>query len=241
MNLQDIRNLIGHDDIPGAIRALISLVDEGAVRSKRLRDDLFILSNRFEALHRRELIGEIEPAEAVRERTQVNRALMNLIGEIETGRTDQEPPEEKMTAAEKKAPRLNRRLVYGIAAVLAVIAIFFILNRPQPSPYVPGPTPPEPQPEPEFVIDINGYWLTNVPNLVYLFRQSGTSFTWSVVGAPQSAGTGRIEGENIIAEVDGRSVVLFVTQRFPDRQPSEIRTHDPQFQHLIFSRERQDR
>jgi hypothetical protein len=102
MNLQDIRNLIGHDDIPGAIRALISLVDEGAVRSKRLRDDLFILSNRFEALHRRELIGEIEPAEAVRERTQVNRALMNLIGEIETGRTDQEPPEEKMTAAEKK-------------------------------------------------------------------------------------------------------------------------------------------
>ena len=52
MNFQDIRNLIGQGDTKGAIKALISLVQEGAGRSKRLHDDLLILSNRFEELKR---------------------------------------------------------------------------------------------------------------------------------------------------------------------------------------------
>lgn len=92
MNLQDIRNLIGQGDTAGALKALVSRTQEGAVRNKRLRDDLLILSNRFEELKRKETIGLLEQDDVVREHAQVNEALLNLIEEMESGRTVRETP-----------------------------------------------------------------------------------------------------------------------------------------------------
>lgn len=131
MNFQDIRNLIGQGDTSGAIKALVHLVQEGVGRSKRMHDDLLILSNRFEELRRKETIGLLDHDDAVREHAQVNEALLNLIAEVESGRTRQE--------VEVQAPGnisgQMRRALYAAGILLGLLIVGFIIwNRVEPPP-----------------------------------------------------------------------------------------------------------
>lgn len=144
MNLHDIRNLIGQGDTAGAIKALVSRVQEGAGRNKRLRDDLLILSNRFEELKRKETIGLLEQDDAVREHAQVNEALLNLIADMESGRTAREAP---APVPEKTSAPMPRWL-YAAGILLGLLIVGFIvwkiINPPQtgPKPGTQGGTVP---------------------------------------------------------------------------------------------------
>lgn len=240
MNLQDIRNLISLGDTPGAIKALGNSMAEGAGRNQRLRNDLIILSNRYEDLTHKETLGEMPPNDAVRERSLVNHALLNLIDEMETGRPAREPVEAQPIPPKGETPSRMRPLWIVAGILLVAIGLFFFRsgnNNRGGGGDTNGPVIIDPPPvRPERVIDINGYWKTNKEHLVYLIEQNGSSYTWRVVGAPDS-GTGRVEGENVISKVGGRDVVSFVSAKFPDGRPSELRTHDPQFADLVLYRE----
>ncbi|MCC7504596.1 MAG: hypothetical protein IT259_04810 [Saprospiraceae bacterium] len=91
MNLQDIRNLIWHDDMNGAMQALFNRVQEGEGHNQRLRDDLIILNRRFEDLKRKESLGALSADEVRKENTLLTSALLNLIDEMETGKPAQAP------------------------------------------------------------------------------------------------------------------------------------------------------
>ena len=84
MNLQHIRGLIEQGNTANALKAMLNLLQEGAGRNKRLRDDLIILSNQLQELKRKENIGMLELDEARHQYAQVNAALLNLIDEIES-------------------------------------------------------------------------------------------------------------------------------------------------------------
>ncbi len=236
MNLQDIRNLISLGDTPGAMKALANSMAEGAGRNQRLRNDLIILSNRYEDLIHKETMGEMPSGDAVREHSLVNKALLNLIDEMETGRPAREPVEAQPMAPEGKTPSRVRLLWIVVGILLVVVGLFFILNGNNNRggsgeinrSHTDGP------PSVQEVIDINGYWKTNQEQL-YLFEQNGSAYTWQVVGE-RGSGTGRIEGENVIVKVSGRDVVYFVSAKFPDGRPSELRTHDTEFANVVLYR-----
>lgn len=225
MKLQDIRNLIGQDDTTGAIEALANVVHEGAGHNQRLRNDLIILSNRYKALKHKETLGGMKPDDAVREYSLVNQALLNLIDEMETGKAH------KLNFDMPPTPPLNKPIskqrLFLILGGIVVIVLLILFVRP-----TPGNGPINPVPE---VINIDGYWQTNKPPLQYLIKQEGETYTWQVVGAPDS-GTGRIEGNTIISQVGGRSVVSYVANWLPDGRPAELKSEDPQFSGLILYR-----
>lgn len=128
MNLQDIRVLIAQGDTAGAIRALANRVNEGVVQKRRLRDDVLILSNRFEELKRKETLGLLEQEDAVRESAQVNEALLNLLAEIESS-----------PISSQHVPRSSRSLVWRstytyIAAglvLMGLLTVYFLWINPE--------------------------------------------------------------------------------------------------------------
>lgn len=222
MKLQDIRNLIRQDDTPGAIEALDNLVDEGAGHNQRLRNDLIILSNRYKALKHKETLEGMKPDDALREYTLVNQALLNLIDEMETGKAHKLNLDAPATLPLKE-PASKQRLLLILGGIVVIILLFFFFRSPEPVP----PTP--------VVINVDGYWQTNLPPLQYLLIQNGESYTWQVVGAPD-IGTGRIQGNTIISQVGGRDVTSYVSAWLPDGRPSELKSNDPQFSNLILYR-----
>ena len=132
MNLQDIRNLIGKGDTDDAIKAMLNLVQEGAGRTKRLRDDLLILSNQLQELKRKESIGVLDADDARQQSAQLNSALLNVIDEMES---------RHQTESEQSAPPAfsiqndKKRLVLmglGIVTIVALIA-FFVFKRGTPN------------------------------------------------------------------------------------------------------------
>ncbi len=135
MNLHDIRTLIGQGDTASAIKALVNRVQEGAGRNKRLRDDLLILSNRFEELKRKETIGLLDMDDVVREYAQVNEALLNLIAEMESGRAVRESPAQ---VPEKMSPHM-RRVLFAAGILLCLLIVGYIIWKSI------GPASPEPE------------------------------------------------------------------------------------------------
>lgn len=130
MNLQDIRVLIAQGDTSGAIKALANRVNEGVVQKRRLRDDVLILSNRFEELKRKETLGLLEQEDAVRESAQVNEALLNLLAEIE------ESPSQAQNIS-KVSPNQSWRPLYTYLTLgLLVLGAFLV--------YLCWPKPPTP-------------------------------------------------------------------------------------------------
>jgi formylglycine-generating enzyme required for sulfatase activity len=129
MNLQDIRNLIGQGDTSNALKALVGLAQEGAGRNRRLRDDLLILSNRFEELRRKETIGILEQEDVVREHAQVNEALLNLISEMEARPTHKEPAKIKRAAYSTKLSKEWRVGLYVLGAAALGLVIYFVLKQ----------------------------------------------------------------------------------------------------------------
>ncbi len=131
MNLQDIRNLISQGDTAGAIQALSNIIQEGAGHNLRLRNDLIVVSNRYAALQHKERIGEMAMNDATLENTLVNRALLNLIDEIETGK-GQPLQETQLGNTPPGKGGKNSRLMLAIIGVLAIAAviglIFFLRN-----------------------------------------------------------------------------------------------------------------
>jgi sulfatase modifying factor 1 len=134
MNLQDIRNLISQGDTKSAIKALNALLAEGAFHNKRLRNDLILLSNRFEEISHKENVGLIDPSEVIRAHTQLNNAILNLIEELEVGRSPLESPS-------PPPARPNRFIILlGSTSIILIIVIailwqggFFNLQKPDPN------------------------------------------------------------------------------------------------------------
>lgn len=135
MSPHDIRNLIGQGDTSGAIKALVNLVQEGAGRSNRIRDDLLILSNRFEELKRKEAIGLLEMDVVVREYAQINEALLNLIAEMESGHAERESPAQ---TPEKMFAQIWRWL-YVAGIFLGLLIVGYLAWKSI------GPASPEPE------------------------------------------------------------------------------------------------
>lgn len=232
MNYQDIRDLVSHDEINHALTALFNLTQEDKVRNQLFRDDLIILNQRFEKLKHRENAGELSLSEARQENANFMASLLSLIDDMETGKQVREPLPAPVAQAAPVAGRKQWRLYLLIG--FGALALLFVLFR---SPNNPVYPPPDPQPTViEQIPDINGIWRTNHPPLTYRIDQNGHSYTWRVVGAPDS-GTGRIEGDNVISQIGGRDVVYFINARFPDGRPSELRTHDAQFSGIVLIRE----
>ncbi len=122
MSLQDIRNLIAQGDTAGALKALVNLVQEGAWRNKRLRDDLLILSNQYEELKHKENIGLIDREESRHQSVQVNSALLHVIDEMETSK---ELAEEKPTLMPGMEKKERKKIPWWIVLVLLVPAVGF--------------------------------------------------------------------------------------------------------------------
>lgn len=233
MNFQDIRDLVSHNEIDNALTALLNLAQEDKARNQRFRDDLIILSQRFEKLKHKENSGELSLPEIRQENAAFMTTLLSLMQEMEAGKPAQEPlaaPPANLAQVPTKGKWLWLYVLLGIGLLSTV---FWLSQRGGGSSN--GGTQPPPGIVEE-VVDINGIWPTNHPPLTYRIDQNGRSYTWRVVGAPDS-GTGRIEGDNIISTIGGRDVVYFVNARFPDGRPSELRTHDAQFSGIVLIRE----
>ncbi len=133
MNLEDIRNIIAQGDTASAIKALISRVQEGAGRSKRLRDDLFILSNRFEEFKRKETLGMLDQADTVREHAQVNDALLNLIEEIESDAAVKTTDvRQQPTSSVDETKRLRWILIAAGGLLMIGVLIYFMIKPSKP-------------------------------------------------------------------------------------------------------------
>ncbi len=230
MNYQDIRDLVSHNEIDNALTALLNLAQEDKARNQRFRDDLIMLNQRYEKLKHKENSGEFSLPEIRQENAALMSALLSLIQEMETGKPLQEPlaaPPANPANSTNKGKGIWLYILLGIGLLAAV---FWLSQRGGGNKVDPPPVVIDQ------VVDINGIWPTNHPPLTYRIDQNGRSYTWRVVGAPDS-GTGRIEGDNIISTIGGRDVVYFVNARFPDGRPSELRTHDAQFSGIVLIRE----
>ena len=133
MNLQYIRVLIAQGDTAGAIRGLANRVNEGVVQKRRLRDDVLILSNRFEELKRKETLGLLEQEDAVRESAQVNEALLRLIGEMEATSVNNASSDFKSEANPQKLSKVWRLGLFILGTVALGLIIYLVLK--------PGPGP----------------------------------------------------------------------------------------------------
>lgn len=145
MTLYDIRNLIAQGDTANALKALVGRIQEGAGRNERLRDDILILSNRYQDLKRKETLGLLDRDDAVRENAQVNEALLNLIAELESG--PHEPAPQSVSGA-KNEPWLKRHRIVVMWGALAVVGVVLWIILSPPSPLPPPLPPPTVQSKP---------------------------------------------------------------------------------------------
>lgn len=235
MNYQDIRDLVSHNEIDNALTALLNLAQEDKARNQRFRDDLIILSQRFEKLKHKENSGELSLPEIRQENAAFMTTLLSLMQEMETGKPAQEPLAAPRVNPANSPNRGKGVWLYVLLGV-GLLAVVFWLSQRGGGTSDGNKTVDPPPGVIDQIVDINGIWPTNHPPLTYRIDQNGRSYTWRVVGAPDS-GTGRIEGDNIISTIGGREVVYFVNARFPDGRPSELRTHDAQFSGIVLIRE----
>lgn len=77
-------------------------------------------------------------------------------------------------------------------------------------------------------------WSLDSPNLVYIIRQNGVSYTWEIPNA--EAGNGRIEGDNLIGYIGGDEVVFYVSGRDNNGRPNQLRSDHEKWKNFILTR-----
>lgn len=242
MQSQRLKELIGKGRLDLVIEVLKTYMESLSDPSQF--NDLTELSSRWYNNEKEHKLNHLLTNEYNVEFSKISSALLELIGKLPENTQLPDIPEQFFSASNlrsdipflnKESKGSNQLLKWIIIAIVIIGAVFIVRHLFTPNP---GPIPdPNPGPsQPDVTMNIQGAWLTNVPNLVYVFEQTGNSFTWKIVGAPDT-GTGSIEGDKLIVQVGGRTVVFDVTKKFADGNPAELQTHDPQYQNLIIFRQ----
>lgn len=129
-NLDYIRQQIGEGNLRSALSELLKMLERSDRKSRQLRDGVIVLNSKFEDLSRKETLGILDTEEVLREKAQINYALLNIIGDIETG--VQAVPESQTAPSVKKWWWLLLLIPVGLAGLFRndIAALF----KPAPPP-----------------------------------------------------------------------------------------------------------
>ncbi len=83
-NLDVIRNLIGEGNLKEALARLLTLLDSSDRKTRKLRDGVIVLNSKFKDLSHKETLGLMDADDVLREKAQINDALLNIIGDMES-------------------------------------------------------------------------------------------------------------------------------------------------------------
>lgn len=117
-NLDHIRTAIAEGKIKDALTEVLKYLESSDRKTRKLRDGVIILQSKFQDVSRRETLGLVDTEDLLREKAQINDALLNLIGDLESGETP--VPEEK-----KGAVPQHRWLLLLLLIPLGLVVVFW--------------------------------------------------------------------------------------------------------------------
>ncbi len=116
-----------------------------------------------------------------------------------------------------------------ITAVITAVFITFIGNK-----FNQAPPAPSPVPKPT-IIDIAGIWQTPFKDLIYDVTQHDSQFEW-IITQNYVKGTGTIQGNTIILDLNGENVTYTAKMQNSSNNPQVLITTHEKYRPVILFR-----